>query len=84
MLMTTKIDVLVSPFLEGDELVVDVMIEDKEITPVRMPISALIDEYIQYNAELFSNSIAPANRDEAKQLVGILRLAAHTLEAAIT
>lgn len=84
MLTSAKLEVSLAPFIEGDEIVIDVMIEDREITPVRVPISQLVDDYIQFNSELFGQTIAPANRDEARELVGILRLSAHTLEQAIS
>jgi Trk K+ transport system NAD-binding subunit len=78
-----KVDVLVSPYLEGDDLVIDIEVGPHILTPVRVSFSELIDEYIQYHAEMFENSIAEANIPEAKKLAGMLRLAAHTLESAI-
>jgi chromatin segregation and condensation protein Rec8/ScpA/Scc1 (kleisin family) len=84
MLTSAKLDIAVAPFIEGNELVIDLQVEDRDITPVRVPLAQLIDDYIQFNSELFGQTIAPANRDEAKELIGILRLAAHTLEQAIS
>jgi len=82
MYTTAKLEVAVAPFIEGDELVIDIQIGDMDVHPVRVPISQLIDEYIQFNSEMFTSTIAEPNRNEAKELIGILRLAAHTLEAA--
>lgn len=82
MLTTAKLDVAVAPFIEGDEIVIDIQIGEMDVHPVRIPIAQLIDDYIHYNSEMFTSHISQANRDEAKELIGILRLAAHTLEAA--
>ena len=78
-----KVEVGVAPFIEGDELGVDISVGDHDLAPVRVPISQLIDDYIEFNSEMFTNSIAGPNKEEARQLVGILRLSAHTLEQAL-
>jgi hypothetical protein len=78
-----KVEVALSPYLEGDELIIDLSVGDDILTPVRVPFSELIDEYVRYHSEMFENSIAEANIQDAKRLAGILRLAANTLESAI-
>lgn len=83
MITTGKIEVAVSPFILGDELIVDICVGDHDLTPIRVPISELIDDYIKYQSEMFTNSIAGPNKEEARRLVGILRLSAHTLEQAL-
>lgn len=84
MMMTSGVvEVGVAPFIEGDELVIDIQIGEQDIKPVRIPISELIDDYIEYHSDMFQNCISSPNAPDAKRLVGILRLAAHTLETAI-
>lgn len=78
-----RVEVALSPYLEGDELIIDLSVGDTILNPVRVPFSELIDEYVQYHSEMFENSIAEANIQDAKRLAGILRLAANTLESAI-
>lgn len=78
-----NVEVSVYPFFDGEDVVIDIQVGDKDLMPVRMPIVEMIDEYIDYNAEMFQNVISTANASDAKRLVGILRLAAHTLETAI-
>jgi hypothetical protein len=84
MITSAKVDVAVAPYIEGDELIIDIQIDNTDIQPVRMPLAQLFEEYLEYNSEIFSNSIAAPNRDDAKELIGILRLAAHTLEQALS
>jgi hypothetical protein len=84
LITTVKTEIAIYPYIEGNELILDISIGDNEdITPVRVPLAQLFDEYLEYNSVMFTKSIAPANKDDARQLIGILRLAAHTLETAL-
>lgn len=78
-----KIDVGVYPFLDGEDVVIDIAVGSTDLEPIRIPIAQMIDEYIEWSSEMFSKSIAQPNVEDARKLIGILRLAAHTLESAI-
>lgn len=80
---TDTVDVSVFPFFEGEDVVIDLQVGEKDLMPVRMPILEMIDEYINFHSDMFQNVIATPNAADAKRLVGILRLAAHTLETTI-
>lgn len=70
----------VAPYLDTHDLVVDITIGDEDATTVRVPIVDLVSDYITYNQELFSSSIAPANKNDALALAGLLRLCAKRIE----
>jgi hypothetical protein len=83
MINSVKVDVGVTAFFDGEEVVIDVDVGDQILGPVRFSIDSMAQDYIQYNADMFTSTIPDRARREAMQLVGTLRAAAQLVETSI-
>jgi hypothetical protein len=82
LLPVKKDEVAISPYIDSGEFCIDIAIGNHPLPTARVSIVSLIDDYLMYNQEMFSTSIAQSNKDDALALCGILRLCAKRIEEA--
>jgi len=82
LLPVQKEEVAISPYIDSGEFCIDITIGEQPLPTVKVAITSMIDDYLMYNQEMFSSSIAEANKNDALALCGLLRLCAKRLEEA--
>jgi hypothetical protein len=82
LLPVKKEEVVISPYIDSGEFCIDIAVGEHSLPTAKVAITSLIDDYLMYNQEMFSSSIADANKNDALALCGILRLCAKRIEEA--
>lgn len=78
-----KIDLNIYPFVEDGDLVIETKLDQQDCPQVRLKLSQLFSDFIDYRRMMHSSEINPNWRPEVVETVALLRYIAREMEIEI-
>lgn len=78
-----KMELQIYPFVEDGDLVIDSSLNGEELKPVKLKLSQLFTDFLEYRRSYNTSDIHPNDRQEVVETIALLRHIARELEVEI-
>ena len=78
-----KMNLNIYPYVEDGDLVIETSLGDDELEPVRIKLSQLFTDFLEYRREMYSSDLSHHFRPEVVDTIALLRYIAREMEVEI-